>query len=163
MHSQLTACEHSCYAYNAISANTIPVKVLDAAMAAPVTSATLSVPNADIILCSRRASDEAAETTSVSYYRLQRSKLAAWSDVFADMLDLGTSSTSDQEGMDGLPLVRLDESAEVLNMLLPFMTGDISLFPDLEGVALTNLLAVWLASLKFEIIIAQAVLEPLLL
>jgi hypothetical protein len=100
----------------------------------------LDMSDADIIIQSR----------DLINFRVHKSTLAMSSPFFEDMLSL--PQPSDDERVDGLPVVRLPEEAEVLNSLLTMLYPIPSVMPNTYDKSLT-LLAV---SQKYDMVGVQS-------
>ena len=94
----------------------------------------LDVANADIVI----------QSCDFINFRVHKSVLTLSSPFFNDMFSL--PQPSDQEAVDGLPVVRLSEDAEVLNCLLTMLYPISSMIPDTYD----KTLMVLAASQKYE-------------
>ena len=80
------------------------------------------MPNADIIL----------QSSDLVNFRVHRSVLVTSSPVFRDMFSL--PQPSNDEALDGLPVVRLSETAEVLNSLISMLYPVPPELPSSDGI-----------------------------
>ena len=88
--------------------------------ASPLPDDGLDMANADIII----------QSCDSINFRVHKLVLSLSSPFFSDMISLPQPSESDQEVVDGLPVVRLSEDAEVLKCLLTMLYPIPSIIPN---------------------------------
>ena len=91
----------------------------------------LDVSDADVII----------QSCDLVNFRVHKRTLAMSSPFFYDMFSLPQPQPSNEELVDGLPIVRLSEDAEVLNGLITMLYSIPSGLPDAYDKALTLLAA----------------------
>ncbi|KAI0288687.1 hypothetical protein BC826DRAFT_1036295, partial [Russula brevipes] len=106
----------------------------------PKNMESLQVPDADVVIQSR----------DLVTYAVRKSTLAMSSPFFDDMFRL--PQPSDSEMLDGLPVVRLSEDAEVLDSLLTMLYPIPPVIPD----SYDKFLALLAASKKYDMVGVQS-------
>lgn len=120
-------------------------------------SKIFNAPDADIVLRSAdiaASDDRLCQAEKPMIFLVHASRLHRHSPVFRDMLHLGSSlNASNKES------VQLQEGAEVLESLLLLMSDDISEHPHLHEMHVSNLLALYDASIKYGCATIQHITE----
>jgi hypothetical protein len=100
----------------------------------------LDMPDADIII----------QSCDLVNFRVHKSALSLSSPIFGDMLSL--PQPLDDDAIDGLPVVRLSENAEVLNSLLTLLYP----IPSAIPISYDNSLRLLVASKKYDMVGVQS-------
>lgn len=94
-------------------------------------------------------------------FKVHKRQLAA-SSVFSDMLDVGAGSNDAipaDELFCGLPVIQVTENSEAMRHFLRFFPNDIDSFPDIASLNWQTTIDVWEACIKYDIALAQALVE----
>lgn len=107
--------------------------------------------DADLVL--RSAPDASGIVTD---FKVHKRMLDGLSLVFNDMFSLGDQHAA---GAAGLPVVQLEEKAQALSTLLPFLQDDLDKMDDMDTLTHSRLLQLWDTAIKYQIPVIQMLAE----
>ncbi|KAL7004976.1 hypothetical protein EMMF5_005462 [Cystobasidiomycetes sp. EMM_F5] len=126
--------------------------------AAVINAIAFDATGADIIICTPAMDASASPTGAaelVQAFYAQRKVLAGVSPVFADMLELGRN----EEVTQGLPVVQLNDSGAMMEILLRSISHKMDAQPDLVGLPLKMIMALWSASHRYQMSLLQNLVQ----
>lgn len=106
---------------------------------------------ADLVILSAPSSPDSGGPALPWVFKVKRSTLQRCSQMWSDMLDIGSSDCTAAETVDGLPSITVTEEPGTLETFLRFFDPEPDTWPDIDEQSWHDDLLLWELSIKYQV------------